>query len=138
MHPSCRYLTLWRLIGDVALALYPLALALFVLVTLIAPQRTGVVALAQVFAHYLFAATLFLVPLALLRNMVALRLALAAASVTFLLVYPPALNFAPSSPSDQQVTVLGWNLYFNRVPDEEVLAVLDARQPDVVAFQEVN
>lgn len=138
MHLSRRYLTLWHLIRDVTLALYPLALVLFVLVTLIAPQRTGIVALAQVFVHYLFAAALFLVPLALLRNMVTLRLALAAASVTFLLVYPPALNFAPPPPSDREVTVLAWNLYFNRVPDEEVLAVLDARRPDVVAFQEVN
>ncbi len=129
---------LWHLIRDVTLALYPLALVLFVLATLIAPQRVGIVALAQVFAHYLFAATLFLAPLALLRNTVTLRLALAAASVAFLLVYPPALNFAPPPTSDREITVLAWNLYFNRVPDEEVLAVLDARRPDVVAFQEVN
>lgn len=138
MHPSRRRPPLWQLIRDVTLALYPLALVLFVLVTLIAPQRTGVVALAQVFAHYLFAAALFLVPLALLRNMVTLRMALAAASVAFLLIYPPALNLAPHPPSDREVTVLAWNIYFNRVPDAEVLAVLDARRPDVVAFQEVN
>ncbi len=128
----------WRLICDLTLALYPLALVLFVLVTLIAPQRQGVLALAQVFAHYLFAATLFLVPLALLRNMVTLRMALAATSMIFLLLYPPALNFAPPPASDRDVTVLAWNLYFYRVPAEEMLAVLDARQPDVVAFQEVN
>lgn len=132
--PSARLL-----IRDVVLALYPLALVSLALGALLAPQRVGTAALAQVFAHFLFLPALLLVPLVLFPGMVLLRLALTAAAATFLLVYPPALNLtAPAAAGSSEFSVLTWNVYIGGVAPDQLRAALGEHQPDVVLLQEAR
>ncbi|NCC35384.1 MAG: hypothetical protein EOM24_25735, partial [Chloroflexia bacterium] len=64
---------------DGLLALYPVGLIGLTLLALVAPQRTGPMALSQVFAHFLFLPLLLLLPLAVLVRLSLLRFALGAA-----------------------------------------------------------
>jgi vancomycin resistance protein VanJ len=120
-----------------ALALYPLSLVCLSLLALVAPPRTGALALSQVFAHILFAPLLLLVPLTLLPGMFLLRLALSAAAATFLLVYPPALNLAPPRESGAPtLRVLSWNMFVGGASSEAQRAAVEQYDPDVVLLQE--
>lgn len=121
---------------DAALALYPLALVGLTLLALASPRRDGAVALAQVFAHFLFAPALLLLPLALARGMFLLRIALAAAAAVFLLVYPPALNLA-APPAAPDLRVLSWNVFVGGVSPGELRAAVAEHDPDVVLLQEL-
>jgi endonuclease/exonuclease/phosphatase (EEP) superfamily protein YafD len=124
-------------LGDLSLALYPLSLVLLTLVALIAPRSTGLLALSQVFAHFLFAPLLLLLPLALWRRLFLVRLSLASAAATFLLVYPPALNLLPPRDSTgPTLTVMSWNLFVGEVTNEALHAALDQYDPDLVLLQE--
>jgi len=126
--------------GDLALALYPLALLALTLALLVARPRSGPLALALVFAPYLFLPLLLLLPAALRRGRSLLRLALLAAAVVFLIVSPPALNLpgraapAPAPP----LRALTWNMFVGRAEAGALSAVVAARDPDVVALQEVE
>lgn len=123
---------------DVALAAYPLGLMGLTLLALAAPQRSGALALSQVFAHFLFAPALLLVPLALRRDMFLLRTALAAAAATFLLVYPPALNLgAPQAPDAPRLRILSWNVFVGGVSAGALRDAIVAHEPDVVLLQEL-
>ena len=124
---------------DAALATYPLALVGLTLLSLAAPQRAGAVALAQVFAHFLFAPALLLAPLALRRGMFLLRTALAAAAAVFLLVYPPALNLgAPAPPpAPPRLRVLSCNVFVGGVSAGALRDAIAAHEPDVVLLQEL-
>jgi vancomycin resistance protein VanJ len=124
---------------DVALALYPLALVGLTLLALVAPRRDGALALAQVFAHYLFLPALLLLPLALGRGMILLRLALAATAAIFLLVYPPALNLAPRvpPPAAPRLRVLSWNVFVGGATPAAMRAAIAEHDPDVVLLQEL-
>jgi endonuclease/exonuclease/phosphatase (EEP) superfamily protein YafD len=110
---------------------------LLALGALAAPQRAGGVALAQVFAHFLFLPALLLLPFALGRGMFLLRLALAAAAATFLIVYPPALPLPAPAPAPD-LSLLQWNVYVGGVTPEELRRALEQYQPDVVTLQEAD
>jgi vancomycin resistance protein VanJ len=122
---------------DLLLAIYPFGLLLITLAALLAPQRAGSVALAQVLAHYLFLPALLLIPFALGRGMVLLRIGLSAAAAAFLLVYPPVLRLpgAPPAPGPE-LTVLQWNVFVGGVSAGELRDALDQHRPDVVLLQE--
>jgi vancomycin resistance protein VanJ len=124
----------------ILLALYPIGLLAFTLLTLLREPRVGIGALAQVFAPYFFAPLLLLAPLTLLRGAVILRSALAAALIAYLAVYPPALNLsAPPPPADMPVLrVISWNIYVNHVTADELLRTFDTYDPDLVALQETD
>ncbi len=123
---------------DALLALYPLALVGLTLLALALPQRAGAFALAQVFAHFLFLPALLLLPLALLRGMFLLRLALAASAAAFLLVYPPALGLAsPAAPPEPRLRVMTWNVFVGGVSPEALRAAVALHDPDVVLLQEL-
>lgn len=124
---------------DALLALYPLGLVCLTLVALVAPQRSGALALTQVFAHYLFVPALLLLPLALWRGMVLLRLALVAAAASFLLVYAPALPLAPpaAQPGEQPLRVLSWNVFVGGVSSAGIREAVLAHDPDLVMLQEL-
>lgn len=123
---------------DLLLALYPFGLLLLTLLALLAPQRAGSVALAQVLAHYLFLPALLLVPFAFGRGMALLRIGLLAAAAAFLLVYPPALRLpAPPRPAaGSELTVLQWNVFVGGVSAGQLREALEQHQPDVVLLQE--
>jgi endonuclease/exonuclease/phosphatase (EEP) superfamily protein YafD len=121
---------------DLLLALYPAALVVLTLVSLLAPQREGGAALAQVFAHFLFLPALLLAPLALGRDMFLLRLALAAAAAAFLLAYPPALRLPPAPPAAPALKLLTWNVFVGGVEPAAIRQALADHRPDVVTLQE--
>lgn len=124
---------------DAALALYPLCLVLLTLLALAAPQRTGALAMAQVFMPVLFAPVLLLAPLALLPGTFLLRLALSTATAVFLLVYPPALNLDPPRPPvAPTLTVMSWNVFAGGVSLSDLRAAIDAHDPDVILLQELH
>jgi vancomycin resistance protein VanJ len=122
---------------DLLLALYPLTLVLLTLASLAAPQRAGGLALSQVFAHFLFLPALLLAPFALGRGMFLLRLALAAAAATFLIVYPPALPLPAARPAPD-LSLLQWNVYVGGVEPADLQRALAEHQPDVVTLQEAD
>ncbi|WP_165360669.1 endonuclease/exonuclease/phosphatase family protein [Candidatus Chloroploca sp. Khr17] len=124
---------------DGLLALYPMGLIGLTLVALVAPQRTGLMALTQVFAHFLFLPLLLLLPLALLMRLSFLRLALGAALAVFLIVYPPAFAVGPPAPpaTGAQVRIMTWNLFYGRVSAAQLQVQLEAYQPDILLVQEM-
>jgi vancomycin resistance protein VanJ len=123
--------------ADLLLAIYPLALVLMTLAALVAPQRVGAAALAQVFAHFLFLPALLLVPFALRRGMFLTRLALALAAAAFLLVYAPAWP-SPAPEAEADLSLLQWNIYVGAVEPPDLQAALAQYQPDVVTLQEAD
>jgi endonuclease/exonuclease/phosphatase family metal-dependent hydrolase len=92
--------------------LYALALLALLIMHTVAPQRSGLPALTQVFAPYLFAPLAPLAPFALLREGVLLRwLLLASLCVGAARFFPPLRLSAPvEEPGATQVRVLHWNV----------------------------
>lgn len=123
---------------DVILSIYPVALIIAVILTLLIPQRSGIAATGQVFAHMLFAPLLLLAPFTLLPSTALLRFALTAAAVIFLSVYAPPLRLgSPAAAEKPALTVLSWNLHFSDAFPHELRMALDRYQPDIAALQEV-
>lgn len=123
--------------GDLLLALYPLVLVLMTLMALVAPQRVGAAALAQVFAHFLFLPALLIAPFALRRGMFLTRLALTLAAASFLIVYPPAWPW-PARADAGELSLLQWNIYVGAVEPPALEQALTQYQPDVVTLQEAD
>jgi endonuclease/exonuclease/phosphatase (EEP) superfamily protein YafD len=119
---------------------YPAALVVLTAVQLAAPQRDGPLALAQVFAPWLFLPLLALLPLAALLRDRALVTALAAALVAFTVHLGPA--FVPAGPSTPDpravpVRVAFWNVLLANDP-ARVAATVRGLDADVVGLVEVT
>jgi endonuclease/exonuclease/phosphatase (EEP) superfamily protein YafD len=136
--PTTRRRPAAPLARDLLLAIYPFGLLLITLAALLAPQRAGSAALAQVLAHYLFVPALLLIPFALGRGMVLLRMGLIAAAAAFFLVYPPVLRLPgpPPAAPGPELTVLQWNVFVGGVSAGQLRDALDQHRPDVVLLQE--
>ena len=119
---------------------YPVLLVLLTLVQLVAPRRSGPLALTEVFAPWLFLPLLVLLPFAwALRDRV-LVIALVLAAVTFAVHLGPALVPAaqPQPPAGAvPVRVASWNIYI-RNPAARVVAAVRSLDADVVGLVEVN
>jgi vancomycin resistance protein VanJ len=110
-------------------------------VNVVAPQRDGPLALSQILAPHLFAATVLLLPLALIRGTRALRVALAVAIVLGAFRFGPGLVSLPpaaTTPGAATLKLLTWNLEFGNPDPAEVVRVLTAADADVVAFEELT
>lgn len=120
--------------------LYPALLLGLSAAQLVSPRRTGVLALTQVFAPYLFLPLLALLPLVFLRRAALLRLALAACCVVAGVRFAPPLHRSPpaANPTAAQLTVLTWNVYLGNARLDEVRGFLRTKPADVVALQEVG
>ncbi len=119
---------------------YPVLLVLLTLVQVMAPRRSGPLALTEVFAPWLFLPLLVLLPFAWALRDRALVIALVLAAVTFAVHLGPALVPAarPQPPAGAApVRVASWNIYIRNAAARVVAAVrsLDA---DVVGLVEVN
>jgi vancomycin resistance protein VanJ len=119
---------------------YPAALVALTAVQLAAPQGDGPLALAQVFAPWLFLPLLALLPPAALRRDRALAAALAAAAVAFAVHVGPA--FVPSGRSTPEpdavpVRVVSWNVLLTNDPARVAATVRDL-DADVVGLVEVT
>lgn len=110
----------WRTAFTGALLLYPVALLALSLVNMIAPRRTGVLALTEVFAPYLFLPLLLFVPFTFLRKTAALRVALLLCGLLFLVRFPPTLaSSAPANPSGGlRISTLNWNVRLGGQPQQ--------------------
>jgi vancomycin resistance protein VanJ len=123
------------------IAVYPAAMAVLLLLLPVVQPRNGPLALAAVLAMHLALAAIVLVPLALLRDARALRLALAA------LAFVSAVRFGdewaslpairPADPATE-LAILSWNLEFGARAGPGAVDGLRGLDLDVVALQEVG
>jgi endonuclease/exonuclease/phosphatase (EEP) superfamily protein YafD len=119
---------------------YPVVLTVLTAVQLAAPQRDGPLALAQVFAPWLFLPLLALLPHAVLLRDRALVTALAGALLAFAVQLGPAFMPAgrPSpEPRSVPVRVASWNVLGDNDPARVVATVRDL-DADVVGLIEVT
>jgi endonuclease/exonuclease/phosphatase (EEP) superfamily protein YafD len=107
------------------------------------PARTGLRAVAQIFAPHLFLPLLLLVPFAFRRGGFGLglfRALLVGCALIFCLRYLPA--FASTSPAydpaSPRLSVLTWNVFAGNRRDDSVRDLLLEKPVDVVVLQESN
>ena len=105
---------------------------------LVAPQRTGLLALAQVFAPFLYLPLLLLLPFAFARHATGLRVLMLASVVVFAARHLPLPNFgaAPQVPAGPRISVLSWNVFIGNHRYDNFREVLLKRPADVVLLQE--
>lgn len=118
---------------------YPVLLVLLTLVQVVAPQRSGPVALTEVFAPWLFLPLLFLLPFVLLRDPVLVG-ALALAAAVFAVHLGPGLVPArqpAAAAGSVPVRVASWNVYLAN-PSVQVADTVRGFDADVVGLVEVT
>ncbi|HKG57779.1 MAG TPA: endonuclease/exonuclease/phosphatase family protein [Candidatus Limnocylindrales bacterium] len=120
---------------------FPAGVAILSVANVVAPQRDGPLALSQILAPHLVAATLLFVPLALLRGGRALRVALAVAIVLGVVRFGAGLVSLPGAapaPDAATLRLLAWNLEVGAPDPADVIRVVIAANVDVVAFEELT
>ena len=119
-------------------SLYPFALLALTAVTFVAPQRTGLLALAEVFAPFLFVPLVLLVPFALARQATGLRVLMVASVLVFAARHMPLPSFGAGAetPAGERISVLSWNVFIGNRQYEGFREVLLERPADVVVIQE--
>ncbi|HSH20987.1 MAG TPA: endonuclease/exonuclease/phosphatase family protein, partial [Candidatus Caenarcaniphilales bacterium] len=119
---------------------YCAALVALSLVHLVAPQRSGLLAITQVFAPHLFLPLVLLVPLAIARGTTAARVAIVAAAVIGVVRFAPGMVSLPPAPTEaaEPVAVLTWNLAAGQAAGHLLIERLLASEADVVGLQEVR
>jgi endonuclease/exonuclease/phosphatase family metal-dependent hydrolase len=121
------------------LALYPIALIVLTAIHLVAPQRSGPLALTQVFAPHLFLLALPLVPFAVPRTAVPLRACLAAVLVVAVFRFGPDWVSLPADEgAGTPVEVVTWNLQVGSDAGRDLVAVLTASRADIVVLEELT
>ena len=128
---------------NLALGAYPLVLALLTVASIMSPARTGLRAVAQIFAPHLFLLLLLIVPFAFRRGgfgVGLLRGLLLVCVALFCARYLPALAASqpPSDPSAPQLSVMTWNVFAGNRREENIRDFLLEKPADVVALQEVS
>jgi vancomycin resistance protein VanJ len=119
---------------------YPVLLAVLTLVQVVAPRRSGPLALTEVFAPWLFLPLLVLLPFGWALRDRALVLALVLAAVAFAAHLGPGLvpGPRPQPPAGSApVRVASWNVYV-RNPAARVVAAVRSLDADVVGLVELN
>lgn len=125
--------------------IYPVLLLALSLFHTLAPQRSGLLALSQVLAPYLFMPLLLILPLTLLRGAVTLRLAIALCTVIVFVRFVPIPRLTallhstePEAARTLRVEVMNWNVQNSMQLDQiaRVRPVLLAHPPDVVVLEE--
>ncbi len=108
----------------------------------LAPRRDGLLALAQVFAPYLFLGLLLFLPLALQRSAQAraLRLLLLTCAVVFLVRFLPGSVALPRSlePGALALPVATWNLELGQADPAVVLEAIRQLPPGIVGLEELT
>jgi endonuclease/exonuclease/phosphatase family metal-dependent hydrolase len=121
------------------LALYPLLLLGLTLVNVMQPKRTGLLALSEVFAPYLFLPLLLIAPFALMRGARMLRVMLLLCVIVFCLRFPPRLVAAEPSvtPGAIHVSAMHWNVYAGG-SFGQVMEVLREKPASIVSLLEAD
>lgn len=119
---------------------YPALLVALTVVQVLAPRRDGPLALAQVFAPWLFLPLVALLPVAVLLRHRPLGVALAAAGLAFAVHLGPDFvpsGRAPVDPGAAAVRVTSWNVLVANPPDQ-VTATVRGFDADVVGLVELT
>ncbi|HEX6607374.1 MAG TPA: endonuclease/exonuclease/phosphatase family protein [Chloroflexia bacterium] len=121
------------------LSCYPLLVLGLAAIHLLAPQRSGALALSQIFAPYLFVPLPALLPFALLRGAGPLRVLLLLCALVFGVRYAPRLvpTATAAPPGATQVEVMNWNVRLGGQWDQ-VRPVLLSRPADVITLEEIT
>jgi len=123
--------------------IYLVLLVVLSVIHMLFPQRSGLLALTQVFAPYLFIPVLPIVPMALIRRprrfRVALVIALALCAILFLVRFPPRLIAAPNQEriGEMHLSAMAWNVFVGG-RHEAVRSLLVTRPADIVALEEIS
>jgi len=129
---------LLALVHTVAMS-YLTLLALLSMVHTLFPSRSGLLALSQVFAPYLFVPLPLVLPVAWFRRSLILRVGLVLCALLFLVRFTP--RFLAVSPHEEpgalHVTVMNWNVYVGGREDQ-IKSMLAASRSDIVALEEVS
>ena len=116
---------------------YPAIIVALSIVHILYPQRNGYLALAQIFAPYLFIPLVLLIPFAFRRGAVVLRLLLLACAVIYCARYLPPLHFSSRTEvGGQQFTVATWNVFSGNKQFNSVQQLVYAKPADIVVLQE--
>jgi vancomycin resistance protein VanJ len=134
-----RSLDLQRFVRFLAL-LYPVGVLALSAINWIAPQRTGALALTQIFAPYLFAPLLALLPFAIGRAGRGMRTALLLCTLVFGARFGSTLVSLPSpaTAAEPRLTATTWNLYVSNGQFDTITGTLAEIRSDVVAVQELT
>jgi vancomycin resistance protein VanJ len=121
------------------LASYPILLLALTLANMIEPKRTGLLALSEVFAPYLFLPLLLLAPFALMRGARVLRVMLLVCMVVFCVRFPPRLVAAApqSDPGAIHLSAMQWNVLAGGQYDR-IMEVLRGKPASIVSLVEAD
>jgi endonuclease/exonuclease/phosphatase family metal-dependent hydrolase len=121
------------------LALYPISLLILTAVHVLTPQRSGPLALTQVFAIHMFLLAILLVPFARDSSARLLRLGLALLLVVGVARFGPEwVSVPPGDEPGTPIEVMAWNLEFGSEAGRDLARVLAATRADIVILQELN
>ena len=123
------------------LAAYPVLVAAISILNVIAPQRSGLLAMSQIFAPHLLIPLLVLLPISLGVPSRGLRVGIVLAVAIGVVRFGPGLVSIPAAPSGPDaaiVRILSWNLQGAASATGDPMATLRASDADVVALQELS
>ncbi|GCE31671.1 hypothetical protein KDA_71550 [Dictyobacter alpinus] len=138
------FLHIWRKQRFKALTiitlLYLLVVDILLLGDALFPQREGILALADIFAPYLFIPLLFLLPFLFWRFTSVLRVVFVLGLLLFTLWFPPRFSGPASDPTvgAQQVRALTWNFRGRNKRDGYLRNIINLQEPNIVALQEAD
>jgi endonuclease/exonuclease/phosphatase (EEP) superfamily protein YafD len=106
---------------------------------LLSSRRSGLLALTQVFAPYLFLPLLLALPFAVPRNNRTMRVMLALCLLVFLVRFTPRLSAAslPEHNDSVHVSVMNWNVWGGG-RQEQIRSLLTSQPANLVAMEEVD
>jgi vancomycin resistance protein VanJ len=130
-------------LGALLLLVYPVLVLLLGCISLLFQPRTGLLAVARLFAPHLYLPLLLLLPFALRRGsagVAALRVALFLCLCMFCLRYMPVLSAASpvANPAAPRLSVLTWNVFSGNRSATAIDDALLANPADVVVLQEAD
>ena len=130
-------------LGAFLLLVYPVLVLLLGCISLLFQPRTGLLAVARLFAPHLYLPLLLLLPFALRRGstgVAALRVALLLCLCMFCLRYLPTLSAAApvADPAAPKLSVLTWNVFSGNRSATAIDDALLANPADVVVLQEAD
>jgi endonuclease/exonuclease/phosphatase (EEP) superfamily protein YafD len=120
------------------LALYPAAVAILLVALPILAPRTGPLTLANIFSVHLALLGIVLVPVAIARRDVALRLSLALLVAVGLMRFGGDWFSWPQAPIEDVFRTASWNLELGARPGAGAVEGLGALDVDVIALQELS
>jgi hypothetical protein len=129
-----------RKTATLAAALYPAAVLALTAVHVLWPQRSGLLALSQIVAPYLFLGTVVFVPFALLAGARVLRVLLVVVLLVGVLRFGEEVVSlgGPIYGAADAISALSWNLEAGDVRGEQLSAVLRSTNASIVALQELT